>query len=717
MLSKQANQLSQLVLISTSSFAEQIIAKANVTNWSFDLGNKTFAYLKKDSTGNQLWYLSLVNKTNKQILISGIDNRTKISDDLLTFSPNGKIVYFNIEKPIKQPEANVITDQLKVWSYTDEYPQSTQEGVKAKILENKQTFAYNISSSSLTQITNDSLELLDGGGYNNKYLLLVNQFNKSEGYYRGKDRKLILMNIETGDKKLIAVHSNLANRIQITYEEDYILWYDEADHCYYSYVTESGEKINISHSIGYPTDGLADKRRSRHGIGSYGSSLVAFDNLTERFIINDQFDLWEVDPSGIKKPICLTGQTGRQRGVQFRLILPQQKLTGNSIMLSGFNHKNKDNGLFLLEWNKHLGPKLRGIVPMQASGLYLSGLFIPNISTPQKNANANIFLYAEQKSTRSPNLYVYNGSKTIKLTDFHPEDSFNWLTTELHNYKLADGSINQGILYKPEDFDPLKKYPVIFFYYEILSNTLNKFLKPSLPTGDLTIPWYVSNGYLVFVPDVSHQRPNPGDRIFDCITSAAKYVSALPFVDTKHFGLQGHSYGGYETNLMVAKSNLFAAAQSSAGPSNLTSMYLMPFYSGNPGFSFAESGQLNMPRILWDHLHLYMKDSPVFHADKVTTPLLMMHGAKDGSVPIAQSVEMYFALRRLNKPVWLLEYEGEGHTLYEDNNILDFTIRQQQFFDHYLKGKKMPAWMSRGVPSWEKGIKSGLELDTAQTSK
>ncbi len=107
----------------------------------------------------------------------------------------------------------------------------------------------------------------------------------------------------------------------------------------------------------------------------------------------------------------------------------------------------------------------------------------------------------------------------------------------------------------------------------------------------------------------------------------------------------------------------------------------------------------------------YVANSPVFFADRVKTPLLIMHNDADGAVPWYQGIEMFMALRRLQKPVWMLQYNGEAHNIRARKNRKDITRRLQQFFDHYLKGDPMPKWMKQGVPMVRKGQEWGFELE------
>jgi len=182
-------------------------------------------------------------------------------------------------------------------------------------------------------------------------------------------------------------------------------------------------------------------------------------------------------------------------------------------------------------------------------------------------------------------------------------------------------------------------------------------------------------------------------------------------------GIAGGSWGGYETNYLVTHSDLFAAAYSACGVTDYFSYYGTEEKdrSGASYTAFAETGQNRLGVTPWERPDLYIKNSPIFTADRVTTPLLIVHDANDYRVPFGQSVELFKALRRLGKRAWLLQY-GKGHEgavpIFGTSGIEDLDIRFKQFFDHYLKGAPAPRWMTRGVPARMKGVDSGLELDT-----
>ncbi len=242
---------------------------------------------------------------------------------------------------------------------------------------------------------------------------------------------------------------------------------------------------------------------------------------------------------------------------------------------------------------------------------------------------------------------------------------------------------------------------------------LNEYHIPGAITDEINIPWFVSHGYLVFTPDVLCEPGKTGESIINTIEGAGKYLATFPWVDAKHMGIQGQSFGGFETNYIVTHTNIFAAAMSSSGFCNLVAGAGEIMYStGSPFFRYwAEAGQGRLGASLWERPDLYIKSSPIFNADKVTTPLLMMNNKKDGIVNFSQGVEFFTALRRLGKKAWMLQYDDGVHSLIDEKDGLDYTIRMTQFFDHYLKDAPAPKWMTRGISAKMKGIDLGLELD------
>ena len=320
-------------------------------------------------------------------------------------------------------------------------------------------------------------------------------------------------------------------------------------------------------------------------------------------------------------------------------------------------------------------------------------------------------VYTKENYVESPDLYFYSLNKgETRLTSINPQQSqYNWGTAELYHWTTFDGKKSTGILYKPGDFDSTKKYPVLFYFYERLSDGLNNYIPPTPTPSRLNISFFVSRGYLVFAPDIRYTIGHPGKSAFNYIVSAAESLSKMNWVDGKNMGIQGQSWGGYQVAYLITATNIFKAAWSGAPVANMFSAYGgIRWQSGmNRQFQY-EKTQSRIGATIWDRPDLYIENSPLFHLKNVHTPVVIMSNDADGAVPWYQGIEMFTALKRLGKPVWLLEYNGEAHNLVQRKNRKDISIREQQFFDWLLKGAEAPEWITKGVPAVDKGTDWGL---------
>ena len=237
--------------------------------------------------------------------------------------------------------------------------------------------------------------------------------------------------------------------------------------------------------------------------------------------------------------------------------------------------------------------------------------------------------------------------------------------------------------------------------------------RPPAPSAStFNFPYFVSNGYLIFVPDITYKKGEPGESAYNSVVSAAKFFAKKPWVDSTKMAIQGQSWGGYQVAYLVTRTNMFAAAEAGAPVANMTSAYGgIRWQTGlNRQFQY-ERSQSRIGYTLWQRPDLYIKNSPLFRADKVNTPLMITHNDADGAVPWYQGIEYFTALRRLGKKVWMLQYNGEDHNLVERRNRKDLSIRLGQYFDHFLKGAPAPRWLAEGVPATSKGIDWGVELE------
>jgi dipeptidyl aminopeptidase/acylaminoacyl peptidase len=303
------------------------------------------------------------------------------------------------------------------------------------------------------------------------------------------------------------------------------------------------------------------------------------------------------------------------------------------------------------------------------------------------------------------------------LSDANPQQKdYNWGTIELVNWTSLDGKELTGMLAKPENFDPNKKYPMIVNFYERSSNDLHNHRSPSYGRSTINYSFYASRGYLIFNPDVEYRIGYPGESAYNCVIPGINMLIEKGFVDKNNIGVQGHSWGGYQIAYLVTKTDIFKAAEAGAPVPNMISAYGgIRWWTGLSRQFQYEHTQSRIGGTPWDYPLRYIENSPIFNIDKINTPLLIMHNDADGHVPWYQGIELFTSLRRLGKPSWFLNYNGEPHWPLKFQNRRDFNIRLAQFFDYYLKGAEKPMWMDRGVPAIEKGINQGYEL--IETSK
>jgi dipeptidyl aminopeptidase/acylaminoacyl peptidase len=258
---------------------------------------------------------------------------------------------------------------------------------------------------------------------------------------------------------------------------------------------------------------------------------------------------------------------------------------------------------------------------------------------------------------------------------------------------------------------------MMVYFYERLSDGVHNYVIPAAGSSSINTSFYVSRGYLVFTPDIPYRTGYPGESAFKAIVPGVLSLLNTGFVDEKNIGVQGHSWGGYQIAYLVTKTNLFKAAEAGAPVSNMISAYGGIRWGSGMSREFQyEKTQSRIGGTLWDAPMHYIENSPIFWADKVETPLLMMHNDEDGAVPWEQGIEYFTALRRLHKPVWMVVYNGEDHGLGKPQNKLDWSIRMQQYFDHYLKGAPAPVWLKQGIPAMQKGKTLGLDLITITSS-
>ncbi|TWI87777.1 alpha/beta hydrolase family protein [Chitinophaga japonensis] len=525
----------------------------------------------------------------------------------------------------------------------------------------------------------------------------ISEGDASEDNWNSSRRLLLyLISLENGAKREI---EKLENREiegnNISPKGKYLVFYEKQQKNFFSYEISTGILRNITNKIS--TSWLSTYADDYPTSSTNVRGVACWLEEDTALLIYDQYDIWKIDPKGIQPPINMTNGYGKRQKIIFSLIYngysDESILKDSSLILSAFNTKNKDNGFFRKRLSSTEDPVLLTMGPQ----LYYipDNPYLPDGSNfrPIKALDSNIYIVRRMSATNSANYYSTTDFRTFKqLSDVKPERDYNWYKAELHKWESRNGETIQGILYKPEDFNPEKRYPVIFYCYERQSDRLNAYIKPTTSGNGLNIPFFVSNGYLVFTPDIHFSIGHPGESAINSILPAIQYLSRRPFIKENKIGFQGHSFGGFLGNYLATHTDNFAAICSSSGLSDFISGYNSIAEDGRSLQSLYELGQNRIGATLWDKPNLYLENSPVLSANKVSTPILMMHTTNDGICPLTNALEFFTALRRLRKKAWLLEYSDANHSVYGQKGI-DFTERLKEFFDHYLKDKEAPKWM------------------------
>jgi dienelactone hydrolase len=425
-----------------------------------------------------------------------------------------------------------------------------------------------------------------------------------------------------------------------------------------------------------------------------------------------RYDIWQLPLDG-GRAVNLTQGMGEKESIQFRLVrFDGAARGGRGGRGGGFGAQGDDEGIDLSkpltlsaygEWTKKFG--YYSLVPGKAP---VQQIFAEKqISQAQKAANADRVIFTEQTYNEFPDWWVTNTAFAApkKITDANPQlAEYAWSKGKvLIDYTNSKGQKLQGTLTLPANYEPGKKYPMLVYFYELMSNTHHQFSTPTYDDRPQNST-YTSDGYLYFQPDVVYEIGKPGSSALDCVTSAVKKVIELGYADPKHIGLQGHSWGGYQSSFILTQTDIFAAVVTGAPPTNLISFYDETYPgTGTLQQGIVEVGQVRMGTNPWESHDLFEQQSPIYHVRNIKTPFMILHGTADNAVDWHQGLELYGAARRWGKNVIFLSYPGEPHHLAKKENQKDFQIRMKQFFDHYLKDGPSPKWMTDGLPQTRKG--------------
>jgi len=605
---------------------------------------------------------------------------TSSQNTALIWSEDLSRIFCGIKEQEKKPEkSKEELPNVDIWHWKDEQIQSVQ----ARRFERDVNFTYRsaflLKEKKFLQLADKkmrNISLSEDGkwGVGQDTLPYLSDVETQQSDYYAVDTS-------TGDRKSIV--KGIRRPFVISPHNSCFLYLKDKQLWIYDFKKEETTNISATAPVVFVNE-EDDHPNEKPPFG-----LTGWTKDGKAVIVNHKYDLWLLPLDG-KNPTNICKGLGDKEKIIFRYVRldPEEKFieTSKPLLLSAFGEWTKKDGYYLLD----VGKEPKKLVFADKS-----------FGSIRKAKKADKILYTIETFVEFPDLYVsgMDFSKAKKVTDANPQQKdYAWGRRILVDYANSKGQKLQATLTLPAGYEEGKKYPMLVYFYEKMSQRHHQY---SMPTYDDRphMSAYASDGYLVLMPDVIFEIGKPGSSSLDCVSSAVKKVIELGYADPERIGLQGHSWGGFQTSFIVTQTDMFACVVSGAPPTCIEGEFNQVFKSsGNNNHSYYTRSQGRMGTDPWKDHELYRSQSAIQNADKITTPFMLLHGTEDGSVDWIQSLEYYNAARYLGKEVIFLSYPGEPHHLAKEENQKDFQLRMKQYFDHYLKGKPMPDWMANGVP-------------------
>ena len=676
---------------------------------TFDEKGERLAFLycaDKDSSYKALsLWLSEHNAPAKEIATRGnkaFPAEWVINENgMLQFSKSASRLFFGTSPEPRQKDTTQLAENrpnVQVWSWDEPVQYTVQNYNKEKDLKKSYQAVYNLGNGSIFQLANEELPNIQLGNEGDAALALLSTsrpYSLSSMWEARTRSDYYTVSLDNGERKQIAQADY--GRFRLSPQSKYAYWYGETDSCWYTIALAEGKQYRLTTPESFPAwDEENDVPDYPYAHGAAG--WTAND---QNLLIYDRYDIWKFDPTAATSPINLT-VNGRKEKLSYRLEQLDKEARfidlGKLQLLKGFNEATKGYGFYNARLSAPASPKT-----------LLAGNYM--LRSINKAKNTDDVIYTMETFQQYPDIHYSTLAfkKSVQLTHGDKQqEGFIWGTAELVSWISLDGRPLEGVVYKPANFDPNKKYPMMVNFYERNSETLYNYRMPEPHRSTIDYHLYNSNEYVIFNPDIRYVDGYPGESCYNCLMPGITMMIAKGYIDEKGIGAQGHSWGGYQVAYLATRTNLFSAIESGAPVVNMFSAYGGIRWGSGMARSFQyEHTQSRLGATPWSSPLRYLENSPLFTMDKVQTPILIMHNDADGHVPWYQGIEYFVAMKRLGKPCWLLNYTGEPHWPTNMANRIDFQRRMFQFFNHYLKNQKMPKWMSEGVPAVEQPFELG----------
>ncbi|OBT10284.1 peptidase S9 [Shewanella sp. UCD-FRSSP16_17] len=689
------NTLNQLHQSQTQQFGELSVSDDGL--WlAFTSGD---AAVKRDEREYQL---SIIDLKNSQVKPTPTTEEWTLNQYSKIFFSEDSLRLFvgrvpQVDKVVSLPEIKQQADlfdteivtglrNLKVWHGDD--PKIKPHEVKQYSKELQRTYlaVLHVNANRIVQLADKDVPNVQYGEQK-RYLLATSDVPYQKmitwaGFYQD----VYLVDLNTGRKQQLLTQHPTNEMPTLSPNARFVAYYQQGQLFLYDIAGVRRHTISKDISVSFANeDHDYPGNAPSYGFGPWladGSGIIAYD----------KYDAWQFSSASFDG-FMLTAGEGRKTSTQMRIEglyedknVPATIAQQQTVLVHGYNEKTKADSLY----SAVVGvPGLTTLMETDAKVKVLA-----------KSKNADTIVYSKERYDLYPDLYTADIAAPqdgVKQTALDKQrDDFNWASAELVQWRDADGRLTDGVLIKPTNYQEGKQYPVMVYFYRFMSDRLHSFPHMAINHRP-NFAWYADNGYAIFLPDIRFEVGYPGASAVKGLTSGVQKLIDMGIADPDAVGIQGHSWGGYQTAFAVTQTNIFKAAVTGAPVSNMTSAYSGIRHGSGLARQFQyETGQSRIGESLFNSPQKYIENSPVFYAERIQTPMMIMFGDKDDAVPWEQGVELYLAMRRTGKDVVFLQYEDEPHHLKKYPNKLDYTIRMKQYFDHYLKGAKAPEWLEKG---------------------
>jgi dipeptidyl aminopeptidase/acylaminoacyl peptidase len=576
---------------------------------------------------------------------------------------------------------------LVLWHWQDSRLQSQQQVQEQRDRNFSYLAVYRVEPKKFIRLADDDVRTVNMAPADRWAIGMDDREAELSGNLTGQRfQDVYAINMTTGERKLAVRRVRWYNGPSP--DGNAFLYYENGH--YHVYSMDTGQTRNITQTAPVSFIDTEDD----HNIVNPPAGVIGWASDSKSVLLHDNWNVWQIPTTTGASAVNLT-VNGRADSIRytnrFALEPPQDRDKGIDMTKPLYFRAYG-------EWTKKAGI---GRVSPGKPGVELLTWGEAAFTRVAKAKDADRFVYTRETVAEPPDYFATDASfkPGARLTDQRPQVAgFEWSSgSMLINYTSDRGDKLQAALFLPANYEKGKTYPTMVNFYEKMSQTAFTFAQPSANGFNRSV--YTSNGYAVLMPDITYKVNDPGMSAVWCMLPAVRAAIATGIVDAKHIGITGHSWGGYQTSHLITQTDIFAAAVAGAPLTDMVSMYSLIYKNtGGGNGAIFESSQGRFKGGFWDNWEAYYRNSPVFFAKNVKTPLMLLHNDRDGAVDFTQGVEFYNTLRRMGKPVIMLQYVGENHNLRRPANQRDYTVRMKEFFDHYLKGAPAPEWMTKGVP-------------------